>query len=61
MKEWADFIKTIVRPFCIIWSWIVVGVCYMTEVQAPEYFLYVVGAVTLEYFGERVIKRIKEL
>jgi len=59
MKEWAQFIKSIVRPFIIIWGFIVYGVCVLTEVEVPELLAALVTAVIIEYFGERAIVRFK--
>ncbi len=60
MKEYSEFIKSIVRPFIIIWGFIVYGICVMTQVGAPYLLSGLVSAVILEYFGERAIKRFRE-
>jgi len=59
MKEWTQFIKSIIRPFIIIWGFIVYGVCVLTEVEVPELLAVLVTAVIIEYFGERAILRFK--
>ncbi len=60
MKDWAEFIKSTVRPFIIIWGFMVYGICIMTETPVPNLLAFLVTAVILEYFGERAIKRLKE-
>jgi len=60
MMDWTEFIKSIVRPFIIIWGFVVYGICVMTQVPVPDLLAYLVAAVIVEYFGERAIKRLKE-
>ncbi len=60
MRDWTDFIRSIVRPFIIIWGFIVYGICAMTEVEVPDLLAFLISAVIVEYFGERAIKRLKE-
>jgi len=60
MKEWTEFIKSIVRPFIIIWGFTVYGICLLTKVEVPELLAALVAAVIIEYFGERAILRFKE-
>ena len=60
MEEWAQFIKSIIRPFIIIWGFIVYGICVLTGVEVPELLAALVAAVVIEYFGERAILRFKE-
>jgi len=60
MKEWTQFIKSIIRPFIIIWGFIVYGICVLTGVEVPELLAALVAAVVIEYFGERAILRFKE-
>ncbi len=60
MKEWTEFIKSIIRPFIIIWGFTVYGICVLTEVEVPELLAALVAAVIIEYFGERAILRFKE-
>ena len=60
MEEWADFVKSLVRPLIIIWGFIVYGICIMTEVEVPPLLAGLVSIVVVEYFGERAIKRFKE-
>lgn len=60
MKDWTEFIKSVVRPFIIIWGFMVYGICVMTEVEVPDLLAFLISAVIVEYFGERAIKRLKE-
>ena len=59
MKDWTEFIKSLIRPFIIIWGFIVYGVCIMTEVEVPVLLAGLVSVVIIEYFGERAILRFK--
>lgn len=58
--DWTEFIKSIVRPFIIIWGFVVYGIRVMAQVPVPDLLAYLVTAVIVEYFGERAIKRLKE-
>lgn len=60
MSDWTEFIKSVVRPFIIIWGFMVYGICIMTEVEVPDLLAFLISAIVLEYFGERAIKRFKE-
>ena len=60
MKDWSELVKSSVRPFIIIWGFIVYGVCVMIGVEIPQLLTYLVAAVIVEYFGERAVKRFKE-
>jgi hypothetical protein len=60
MGDWTEFIKSVVRPFIIIWGFMVYGICLMTEVEVPDLLAFLISAIVLEYFGERAIKRFKE-
>ncbi len=60
MKEWIEFIKAVIRPFIIIWGFMVYGICIMTEVEVPTLLAGLVSVVIIEYFGERAVKRFKE-
>ncbi|MCK4369368.1 MAG: hypothetical protein KAV68_06920 [Dehalococcoidales bacterium] len=60
MKEWIEFIKATIRPFIIVWGFLVYGVCVMSGVEVPVLLVGLVSAVIVEYFGERAIKRFKE-
>ena len=60
MKDWIELVKAIVRPFIIVWGFIVYGVCIMTGVEVPVLLAGLITAVVIEYFGERAIKRFRE-
>ena len=60
MEEWAEFIKSIIRPFIVIWGFVVYGVCVMGGVEVPPLLAGLVSAVIIEYFGERAVKRFRE-
>jgi len=60
MEEWTQFIKSIIRPFIIIWGFTVYGICVLNRVEVPELLAALVAAVVIEYFGERAISRFKE-
>ncbi len=60
MKDWTEFIKSLIRPFIIIWGFIVYGVCIITEVEVPALLAGLVSVVIIEYFGERAILRFRE-
>ena len=60
MKECADFVKSIIRPFIIVWGFVVYGVCVMTGVEIPQLLAGLITAVIIEYFGERAFKRFTE-
>ncbi len=60
MKDWIELVRAIIRPFIIIWGFIVYGVCVMTGIEVPILLAGLVSAVIIEYFGERAIKRFKE-
>ena len=60
MKDWIELIKAAIRPFIIVWGFSVYGVCILSEMEAPTLLVGLVTAVTVEYFGERALKRLKE-
>ena len=60
MKDWTEFIKSLIRPFIVAWGFIVYGVCVMTGIEVPALLAGLVSAVIIEYFGERAIKRLME-
>ena len=59
MEEWTNFIKSLVRPFIIIWGFIVYGVCIMSCVEVPGLLVILINVVIVEYFGERAISRFR--
>ena len=58
--EFHDAVRSLIRPFIIVWGFIVYGVCVMTEVEVPVLLAGLISAVIIEYFGERAIKRFRE-
>ena len=60
MKDLAECIKSVVRPFIIVWGFTVYGICVMTEVEVPALLAGLISVVIVEYFGERAIKRFKD-
>jgi hypothetical protein len=60
MQDLVEFIKSIVRPFIVIWGCIVYGVCVITATKIPQLLAGLISAVVIEYFGERAYQRFKE-
>lgn len=60
MTDWTDFIKSLVRPFIVVWGFVIYGLCVLNGVEVPYLLSGLVSAVVIEYFGERVIKRLRE-
>ena len=56
----TNFIKSIVRPYLIIYSWTLVGFMWWNQMEIPPLLLGVATTIVVEYFGERAIKRLKE-
>ena len=57
----SNFIKALVRPFLIIYFAAIVGMMWFNQTEIPPLLAGIVSAITLEYFGERAFKRIKEV
>lgn len=60
MREWAQFIKSMVRPFIVVWGFTIYGVCVLTGTEIPQLLAALVTAVVIEYFGERAVLRFRE-
>jgi hypothetical protein len=60
MEDWTQFIKSLIRPFIIVWGFMVYGICIMSGVEIPTLLAGLISVVIIEYFGERAIKRFKE-
>jgi len=60
MEDLAQFIKSLIRPFIIVWGFTVYGICIITGVEVPSLLAGLVSVVIIEYFGERAIKRFRE-
>lgn len=61
LKDHLEFIKGIIRPLIVVWGLGVFTACVFTPFELPVIIEGLIGAVTVEYFGERAIKRIREL
>lgn len=61
MEEWTELLKSAVRPFIIIWGFVVYGVCIMTQIEVPQPLIWLITGVIIEYFGERAVKRMREM
>ena len=59
MKEWIELIRASVRPFIIVWGFILYGLCVIRGIEAPPLLVGLVTAVIAEYFGERAILRLR--
>jgi len=60
MEKWIDLIKSMVRPFIIIWGFTIYGICIVNNIEIPALLAGLITGVTFEYFGERAYLRIKE-
>ena len=60
MNDWVEFIKAIIRPFIIVWGFIVYGICVIRGIEVPTLLSGLIAAITIEYFSERAIKRFRE-
>jgi hypothetical protein len=60
MKDWIDLARSLVRPFIIVWGFIIYGICVINQVEVPLLLSGLVSAVIVEYFSERAVRRLKE-
>ena len=60
MEDLSQFIKSLIRPFIIVWGFTTYGICIMSGVEVPPLLAGLVSVVIIEYFGERAIKRFRE-
>ena len=60
MEKQTKFIKSLVRPFLIVWGTVVYGICVLKGVEVPAPLTGLVSAIIIEYFGERAILRLKK-
>jgi len=60
MQDWIEFSRAIVRPFIVIWGFIVYTVLIMSGQEVPTLLYGLVAAIILEYFGERAILKFKK-
>ena len=59
MQPWIDLVKSLVRPLIITWGFTVYGICIIKGIAVPDLLAGLIAAVTVEYFGERAILRLK--
>ena len=59
MQDWTQFVKSLIRPFIIIWGFIIYGICIMKGTEVPPLLAFLVSAITIEYFSERAILQFK--
>ena len=60
MKELSSLIRSLVRPFIIVWGCVIYGMCILLKMEVPSLLGGLITAVVLEYFSERAIKRFQE-
>lgn len=60
MQAVTEFIKSLVRPFIIVWGLVVYSVCIMRGIAVPDMVTFLLAAIVIEYFGERAFIRFKE-
>ncbi len=60
MSALGDFIRSMVRPFIIVWSLAVYGLCIVKGTPVPDLLAFLITAIVIEYFGERALLRFKE-
>ena len=60
MRAFAELIRSLVRPFIVIWGFTLYGVCIFMKLEVPPLLGGLISAMIIEYFGERAIKRLKE-
>jgi len=54
-----DFWKGMVRPYLIIFSWTMISIMWLLQLDVPTLLQAVATGIVIEYFGERALKRIK--
>ncbi len=59
MQDWTEFIKSLIRPFLIVWGATIYGLCVVKGMEVPPVLAGLVSALIVEYFGERAILRLK--
>ena len=60
MQDRIEFIKSLIRPFIIVWGLVIYGICVTRGIEVPSLLSALVAAAIIEYFGERAIFRFKE-
>lgn len=60
MENWIQLVKSLIRPFLILWGAVIYGVCILKGIEVPAPLSILISAIIIEYFGERAILRLKE-
>ncbi len=60
MENWINLVKSLIRPFLIVWGVVVYGICILKGLEVPLPLAGLITAIVIEYFGERAIIRLKE-
>ena len=60
MEGWSQFIRSLIRPFIIVWGCLIYGFCILKGIDVPDPLAILISAVVIEYFGERAVLRLKE-
>ena len=58
--EFHEAVRVLVRPFIVVWGFLVYGVCVMAEIPVPPLLAWLISVVIGVYFGERAFKRFRE-
>ena len=56
-----EFWKGMVRPYLIIFSWTMISIMWLLQLPIPILLQAVATGIVVEYFGERALKRVKEV
>lgn len=60
MENWIQLVKSLIRPFLIVWGSVIYGACILKGIEVPVPLAMLVSAIIVEYFGERAVIRLKE-
>lgn len=61
MTEFADLIKSVVRPIIILMTWFTLCYMWVYDIEVPTLLMAAGYSITAEYIGERAIQRYKEI
>jgi hypothetical protein len=61
MQEFAELIKSVVRPFIIMLTWFTLCYMWVYDLEVPILLSAAGYSITAEYVGERAIMRYKEI
>jgi len=56
-----EFWKGMVRPYLIIFSWTMISIMWLLQLDIPVLLQAVASGIVIEYFSERARKRFKEV